>query len=325
MYIEAMTTAAIDEPTVSSSINRWAALEGRWTFSDGVANYNPPHVEAKAPHGIAVSNARMRRGTASTKVELTDVINGCARLLFGLSSDRSSYFSAGIGGYGSAYVIDEFSGNGWQSVAQAGSCQNLESKRSYELVLTISGQAVRLVVDGIQVLEARLPHPLLGDQLGVFAWGVSDVAFRQTSFQSTLTRAFVVMQFAEPYDSLYREVIKPVAEQADFTVFRADDVFRPGIILQDILRSITTSDVIIAEITPTNPNVYYELGYAHAIGKPTILLAEKDADPAKHLPFDISGFRVIFYDDTIRGKRNVEIQLRQHLSNIREGRLEELL
>ena len=76
--------------------------------------------------------------------------------------------------------------------------------------------------------------------------------------------------------------------------------FKPGIILQDIIRSIVTSDVIVAEVTPANPNVFYELGYAHAIEKPTILLAEKPTDSGRHLPFDISGFRVIFYDNTIK-------------------------
>jgi nucleoside 2-deoxyribosyltransferase len=82
-----------------------------------------------------------------------------------------------------------------------------------------------------------------------------------------------------------------------------------------------TSDVIVAEVTPANTNVFYELGYAHAIQKPTILLAEKPTDPAKHLPFDISGFRVIFYDNTIKGKRSVEASLREHLQNIRDGRV----
>jgi nucleoside 2-deoxyribosyltransferase len=132
------------------------------------------------------------------------------------------------------------------------------------------------------------------------------------------------MQFAEPYNSLYTEVIKPVAVRLGFDAFRADDVFRPGIILQDIIRSIAAADVIIAEVTPANPNVFYELGYAHAIEKPTVLLAEHPTDPSKRLPFDISGFRVIFYDDTILGKRTVETQLELHLNNIKEGRLDSL-
>src|ERR1700694_2903882 len=77
-----------------------------------------------------------------------------------------------------------------------------------------------------------------------------------------------------------------------------------------IRRGIVDSDVIVAEITPVNANVFYELGYAHALEKPTILLANRNTEK---LPFDISGYRVIFYDDSIRGKRDIEATLRKHL------------
>ena len=68
----------------------------------------------------------------------------------------------------------------------------------------------------------------------------------------------------------------------------------------------------MAEITPPNQNVFYELGYAHALAKPTILLAER----GKQLPFDISGYRVLFYDNTIGGKNQVEDGLKKHLTAI---------
>ncbi|MCY4482640.1 MAG: hypothetical protein OXC12_07180 [Spirochaetaceae bacterium] len=96
---------------------------------------------------------------------------------------------------------------------------------------------------------------------------------------------------------------------------RADDVFRPGIILQDIINSLLDADLVIAEVTPPNPNVFYELGYAHALAKPTVLLARRGGE----LPFDISGYRVIFYDDSIGGKPQVETTLDMHLANIMRG------
>ena len=63
----------------------------------------------------------------------------------------------------------------------------------------------------------------------------------------------------------------------------------------------------------SRPNVFYELGYAHALGKPTILLAER----GRELPFDIRGYRCIFYDNTIGGKAAVETNLKKHLENIK--------
>ena len=222
-------------------------------------------------------------------------------------------------------MIDTFiPGTGWRALKSVGSNTNLEKNREYHIEARLQGQAVRLTVDTIAVTEVEIPHPVRGDQVGLLAWGTRPVSFQNPTAWSGTPRAFVVMQFAEPYNSLYREVIKPVAERVGFEVFRADDVFRPGIILQDITRSIVDADVVIAEVTPANPNVFYELGYAHAIDKPTVLLAEHPSDPAKHLPFDISGFRVIFYDDKIRGKRNVETMLRKHLTNIIDGRLDSL-
>ena len=90
--------------------------------------------------------------------------------------------------------------------------------------------------------------------------GTSEIEFRNFHVSTDKPSVFVVMQFGMPYDDLYREVIEPVSLNSGFQVLRGDDVFRPGVILQDIIRSIIESDVIIADITPTNANVFYELG-----------------------------------------------------------------
>lgn len=58
----------------------------------------------------------------------------------------------------------------------------------------------------------------------------------------------------------------------------------------------------------------YEIGYAHALKKPTILLCDKAL--RDRLPFDVSGFRTIFYDNSIGGKRRVEEKLEVYLQNI---------
>jgi hypothetical protein len=289
-----------------NSFQDWAPLLGRWSFEGSVAKYLGP-LDTEHPFGIALTNERLTRGAVGIGVNFSVPKNAAGRILFGYDPKREAYFSAGMGGYNRAFVIDEFvPGRGWQMLKGTGSNANLEEGRWYSLAVNLTGQNVELVVDGISVVETALPHPLIGDQVGLFAWDRAPVTFQDPTVSAAMPRAFVVMQFAEPFNSLYTEVIKPVAEGIGFETFRADDVFKPGIILQDIIR---------------NPNVFYELGYAHAIEKPTILLAEKPTDVGKHLPFDISGFRVIFYDNTIKGKRTVESSLRQHLENIKEGRV----
>jgi hypothetical protein len=71
----------------------------------------------------------------------------------------------------------------------------------------------------------------------------------------------------------------------------------------------------VAEITTHNPNVFYELGYAHALRKPALLLVRRQE--GETMPFDIRGYRAIFYDDSIGGKKTVERNLKQHLRAIR--------
>jgi len=107
-------------------------------------------------------------------------------------------------------------------------------------------------------------------------------------------------------------VILPTAKALDLKVIRIDEIAGPGIIFEDIKRQIAEAKIVVAEITAPNQNVFYELGYAHALNKPTILLAQR----GKELPFDIRSYRVIFYDDSIGGKPALERDLKKHLEAI---------
>jgi nucleoside 2-deoxyribosyltransferase len=93
--------------------------------------------------------------------------------------------------------------------------------------------------------------------------------------------------------------------------FRASDTYSPGLVVADIARQIAESRVIIAEITPVNANVYYEVGYADALGKPVILIADKSV---RELPFDVRPYRTIFYENSIGGKNRVEETLKKYLT-----------
>jgi hypothetical protein len=293
-------------------------LQGRWAFADDTARYLGPAEGAQIPHGLAVGPGRLRRGQIRTRVRFDDdVTNANGRLVIGFNAETGSYFSAGLGGYGFAYVLDEFlAGRGWRMVKASGLEKNLSTGVDYDLLVEIRGQYVTMSVDGVRVLQGTLPYPMTDDQVGLMAFGQTQVTFEAPVVNAGPPQAFVVMQFGEPYDSLYASVIKPTTEGAGLSAHRADDVYKPGIVLQDIIRGIEEAEVIIAEITPPNANVFYELGYAHAMKKETILLAER----GRELPFDIRSYRVIFYDNTIRGKGDVETQLRKHLHNIVEGR-----
>src|ERR1035437_7277247 len=105
-------------------------------------------------------------------------------------------------------------------------------------------------------------------------------------------KAFVLMPFGDHYDSYYAAVYKPGLETAGCVVQRADDMFAPQPIIIDIQRAIAQADVILCELSGRNPNVFYELGLAHAIGKPVVLLCDNLSD----VPFDLRHIRIITYD-----------------------------
>lgn len=104
-------------------------------------------------------------------------------------------------------------------------------------------------------------------------------------------KAFILMPFATEFDEIFTFLIHQGVQDAGFDVTRADNLLSQNNILKDILNSIVNSDLIIADLTGSNANVYYELGIAHAFKKPVILLTQDITD----LPFDLRSYRVIPY------------------------------
>jgi len=103
---------------------------------------------------------------------------------------------------------------------------------------------------------------------------------------------FVLMPFNEKLTQMYNDYIKKPLEGEGFKVVRADDFFRPIPIMDDIWRSICEAEIIIADLTDRNPNVFYEVGLAHVLGKYTILITQ-DLDD---IPFDLKSIRSILYN-----------------------------
>lgn len=107
----------------------------------------------------------------------------------------------------------------------------------------------------------------------------------------TNATAFVIMPFSEDFETVYTGLIKHSLEGLGFDVQRADDIENQRNILRDILEKISTSDLVIADLTGLNPNVFYELGVAHALKKPVILLTQVIED----VPFDLQSYRLVEY------------------------------
>lgn len=106
-----------------------------------------------------------------------------------------------------------------------------------------------------------------------------------------MPKAFVIMPFSQEFDDVYTYLIAYSLKRAGFEVLRADSIESQSNILRDIICGILESDLIVADLTEANPNVYYELGLAHALEKKTILLCQELND----IPFDLRSYRILTY------------------------------
>jgi len=222
-----------------------------------------------------------------------------------------NFVSIGLGGAGSMYSLRSFT-NSWTNHVLTGEYSNLKPKKPYKIEIELKGSRVSLTVDGINVISTNLPFNIPITQVGLWCQSENDIVIKNFTVKREVPKVFVVMQYSSPYNELYEDVIKKVCEEFDLNVVRGDETYGPGLILGDIVKQITESRLIIAEISPANPNVFYEVGYAHALNKPTILIAEK----ATKLPFDVSPFRTLFYENTIAGKKKIEEGFKKHIAAV---------
>lgn len=132
--------------------------------------------------------------------------------------------------------------------------------------------------------------------------------------QRPLKSCFVIMPFHKELDE-FLYVVRTALEEISIEAIRADSKVSNRPILATIQESIASSDFIVAGISDRNPNVMYELGFAHAIGKPVILLARNTRD----IVFDISTYRVILYSiKTIEGRNRLKDTLQQTVQTLNE-------
>jgi hypothetical protein len=104
-------------------------------------------------------------------------------------------------------------------------------------------------------------------------------------------KAFVLMPFGDPFDAVYERLVKPPLETVGFEVSRADSSLDQRNVLKDIIVGIAGADLLVADLTGRNANVFYELGVAHGLELPTVLMAQSLAD----VPFDLRSYRVHEY------------------------------
>ena len=108
--------------------------------------------------------------------------------------------------------------------------------------------------------------------------------------------AFIIMEFGNPrMDNLYKYGIKEIVEEAGFEPKRVNEYEFQGKITDQILQNILTCQIVVAECSAANKNVFFEVGYALGNKREVIFLV----DDAANIPFDLKDFKFIIHRDSI--------------------------
>jgi hypothetical protein len=149
---------------------------------------------------------------------------------------------------------------------------------------------------------------------------MNEIISQHQNLNSPNLKAFIIMPYGSEFDKIFNDLVKQPLEESGYEVIRADSILDQHNILKDIIRNIAEADLIIADLTSINPNVFYELGIAHAMQVPTVLLSQSIED----VPFDLKSYRVIvystrYYDATELPRKLIEITDKAKNNNLSFG------
>lgn len=102
---------------------------------------------------------------------------------------------------------------------------------------------------------------------------------------------FVLMPFDPEMVAVYTDHIRPLGEELGIAIRRADEIFSPVPFMEKVWDGIWAAQLVLADCTQKNPNVFYEIGIAHTIGKKIVLITQSQDD----IPSDLSHFDYLIY------------------------------
>jgi hypothetical protein len=125
----------------------------------------------------------------------------------------------------------------------------------------------------------------------------------------------VMMPFGAGFKSVY-QAIAEACDNAKLRCQRADDIWEETEVIQEIFSLIYRSAIVVCDFTGQNPNVFYEAGIAHTLGRSVVPITQvKD-----HIPFDLQHHRFLQYLDNDEGRLDLKQKLTQRLGTLRRQR-----
>ena len=145
-----------------------------------------------------------------------------------------------------------------------------------------------LVIAAAALLTASIPA-------GAQRLDVSTVKCKEFLSSSTENIAFIMMWMDKKHSELtdVADAVREVFRTFDIRAVRADDIEHEGIITDRVINEIRTAEFLFADLTGMRPNVYYEIGFAHALGKRVILVRKSGTG----VHFDLAGYNCPEYEN----------------------------
>ena len=125
------------------------------------------------------------------------------------------------------------------------------------------------------------------------------------------TLVSAMMPFEASFDSVHTN-IKQASENVNLRCRRADDIWENPAIIQDVVSLIDKSRIVVCDCTGRNPNVFYEAGIAHTLGREVILITQNEYD----IPFDLRHLRFIKYLNNSEGRKALTEALQGRMQTI---------
>lgn len=125
------------------------------------------------------------------------------------------------------------------------------------------------------------------------------------------TLASAMMPFDAGFNAVY-EAIQQASSNAGLRCMRADDIWENAEIIQDVVALIDRSRIVVCDCSGRNPNVFYEAGIAHTLGREVILITQSEHD----IPFDLRHLRHIRYHNNGEGRAELTQALQARMQTL---------
>jgi hypothetical protein len=139
----------------------------------------------------------------------------------------------------------------------------------------------------------------------------SPSAFTVPAEKPDLNLVSIMMPFSVALSPVY-ETIKSAASHAGFQCLRADDIWDDSTVIQDVFSLIFRSYIVICDFSERNPNVFYEAGIAHTLGKHVVPITQSADD----IPFDLRHHRYALYLNNNEGRDKLRNELISRLQGL---------